>query len=95
VLEECGRACRDDEVVRGTYKMLAQSTTEEVVIRHGVRVVACLARHWLEWGGSSLREGQKRESATGCQDWKDFGGVWQSDSCRCVIQRTMPSSKLC
>lgn len=34
-----------DTVVRGTYKMLAQSSPEEVVIGHGIRIVACLTRH--------------------------------------------------
>jgi hypothetical protein len=39
VLEECGRARRDDNDVRGTYEMLAQSPTEGVVIGHGIRIV--------------------------------------------------------
>jgi hypothetical protein len=59
VLEECGRACRNDDVVRGTYEMLAQSPTEEVVVGHGIRIVASLPRHRLEYarGGAEERVG--------------------------------------
>jgi hypothetical protein len=71
VLEECGRACPDDDVVRGTYEMLAQSPTEEVVIGHGIRIVARLARHRLEYarGGPEERvdgEGSRLEGFRRC-----------------------------